>query len=199
MDDITLWFVARSTGFVALGALCAAALGGMLLRSRIPGLRPPVLLEVHRTATFVALGALAVHGITLALDTTLRLPLVALVAPGTSTFRPVAVGLGVAGGEIALLVTASFWARRRIGMRAWRALHWTSYAALGLSIAHGVLAGSDSGTLWARAVYVAAAAIVVGGFAFRLAAAPEKGARRDPAVHPKVAARREQALERASA
>jgi len=49
---------------------------------------------------------------------------------------------------------------RFIGLRLWRAIHLLAFAAFGLLTAHGLAAGTDSGTPWARALYVGAVTLI---------------------------------------
>jgi hypothetical protein len=55
---------------------------------------------------------------------------------------------------LSLVVTLSFYARRRIGQRAWRLLHYASFLSFAGASYHGIMSGSDSGTLWAFWAYV---------------------------------------------
>ena len=113
------------------------------------------------------LGALGLHGIALVLDATVEVPPLALVVPGLVDYRPWPVGVGVVAADVMAVVTASFWARKWIGAKAWRRLHWLSYAAFLLASAHGLLAGSDSGRWWAVAIYAGAAGSVTLATAWR--------------------------------
>jgi sulfoxide reductase heme-binding subunit YedZ len=64
-------------------------------------------------------------------------------------------------------VYASFALRRRIGARAWRRLHWATYAVFAAATAHGVMAGTDSGRTWTLALYLSAIGLVAGLVAWR--------------------------------
>ena len=44
------------------------------------------------------------------------------------------------------IVVGSFYVRRQIGQRAWRTLHYVTFLAFLGATAHGVMAGTDSGT-----------------------------------------------------
>jgi sulfoxide reductase heme-binding subunit YedZ len=56
---------------------------------------------------------------------------------------------------------ASFAARRVIGYRAWRAMHWLSFPAWAMALAHGIGAGTDSASWGVQALYAVTAAVVV--------------------------------------
>jgi sulfoxide reductase heme-binding subunit YedZ len=177
-SDPTFWLLARSSGFTAYVLLASSGLAGLVLKSRPFGraVKAASVMDLHRFLALLGLGAIAVHGATLALDGTLRMPLAGLVVPGASPYRPVAVALGVVSAELMVLVVVSFSVRRRIGQRMWRRLHWATYLVFGLATVHGLLAGSDSAQPWSRDIYLGA----VGAFAFatvwRLAYSPSRPA-----------------------
>lgn len=167
--DPTFWLLARSSGFTAYVLLTASVLAGLVLKSRPFGraIRAASVTDLHRLLALLGLAGLVVHGTALMLDRTLRMPLAGLLLPGTSPYRPVSVGLGVAAAELMALVVVSFSLRRLTGQRAWRLLHWSTYAIFGLATAHGLLAGSDSARPWAADVYLGAAGAVVFATAWR--------------------------------
>jgi len=68
-------------------------------------------------------------------------------------YRPVWVGRGLVSWYILLVVSLSFYVRRMIGNRPWRLIHFLSYAMFVLALLHGLLSGTDAGTLWARGLY----------------------------------------------
>src|SRR5581483_2026018 len=85
-----------------------------------------------------------------------------------STYRPVAVALGILAAELMAVVYWSFSWRRRIGVRNWRRLHWLTYAVFAGATVHGLIAGSDTGRGWATALYVGAVGAVVAATAWRV-------------------------------
>jgi methionine sulfoxide reductase heme-binding subunit len=172
--DPTFWLLARASGLTAYVLLAAAVLAGLVLKSRPFGraLRAGAVTDVHRFLTFLALGTLGLHGVTLMLDRTLRMPAAGLVVPGLSPYRPTAVAFGVLACELAALVTLSFPLRRRIGFRAWRRLHWVTYLVFLLATAHGLAAGTDSSRPWAAGLYLGAVGAVAFGTAWRALGRP---------------------------
>ena len=114
----------------------------------------------------------AVHATALLLDRTVRMPVAGLFVPGSSPYRPVAVAFGVVAAELMALVVVSFSVRRLTGQKAWRLLHWSTYAIFALATAHGLLAGSDSAQPWARSLYLGAFAAVAFATAWRASYRP---------------------------
>ena len=170
-SDPTFWLLARATGIVAYALLTVSVLAGLLVKSRPFG-KPALAVDIHRTLAVLSITALAGHGLALVLDHTVEIGLVALIVPGTAPYRPFWTGLGVIAGELMVLVYVSFGLRKRIGMRNWRRLHWTTYGAFAGATAHGVMAGTDSGAPWALAMYFGAVGAVVAATAWRALVPP---------------------------
>jgi sulfoxide reductase heme-binding subunit YedZ len=167
--DPTFWLLARASGMTAYVLLTLSMLAGLTIKTRVLGkaVRAASVVDVHRFLTTLALGALALHGITLVLDTTVKITPLALLVPGLSPYRPLATGLGVLAAELMGLVILSFRVKRRIGQRVWRRLHWLTYPIFLLGTFHGLLAGTDSSAPWAFGLYLAALGAVIGATAWR--------------------------------
>lgn len=190
MRDPTFWLQARASGILAYLLVTASVLAGLLLKSRPFGNRPrPAgVTDVHRFVALLALCATAVHGITLVLDTSIRITIPDLLVPGGIPYRPVATSIGVVGAELMFVVYASFSQRKRIGVANWRRLHWLTYGIFGAMLAHGVLSGTDTAQPWARAMYAATLGLVAGAVFWRAAVSPRRHAPRGRAVAEAAAA-----------
>lgn len=167
--DPTFWILARASGLVAYVLLTSSVLAGVVLKARPFGraLKAASVVDLHRFLAFLGLGLVALHGIALVLDTTVHISPAALLVPGLVAYRPLWTACGVVAAELMLLVYVSFALRRRIGARAWRRLHWLTYAVFGLATAHGLAAGTDSGRPWALVLYGAATGAVLGAVGWR--------------------------------
>jgi sulfoxide reductase heme-binding subunit YedZ len=168
-SDPTFWLLARATGITAYVLLTVSVLAGLVVKARPFGaaIKPATAVDLHRTLAVLSLTALAAHGLALVLDHTVEIGLGALLVPGLAPYRPFWTGLGVVAGELMLLVYMSFGLRRRIGVRNWRRLHWTTYGAFAGATAHGVMAGTDSSSPWALALYLGAIGAVTTATAWR--------------------------------
>ena len=132
--DPTFWLLARASGMTAYVLVTLSVLAGLVLKSRpFTRLRPATVTQIHRALALNAVAAIAAHGIALVLDTTVKVSPIALAIPGLISYRPLATSLGVLAAELTILVYASFSLRRRIGFRAWRALHWATYGVFALA------------------------------------------------------------------
>lgn len=179
------WVLARATGMAALLMFSGAMVAGLLVRTRaaIGPLKGSGMVDLHRLLSLLALVAAAAHGVFLMQDATVDVAPLSLVIPGLVPYRPLWTGIGVVTAELALLVHLSFRARKRIGSKAWRRLHWLTYAVFAGAVVHGVGSGTDSGTPWALAIYGGAVGAVAGLTGWRAATA-RRGTRAAPRPSP---------------
>ena len=64
------------------------------------------------------------------------------------------VGIGVIAFYLTVLVTVTFYLRKKIGMTAFRTIHYTSLLAYFGSTLHGLFAGTDSSLPMALLMYL---------------------------------------------
>jgi hypothetical protein len=138
------WLVARAAGLVAFGLLTLSTWLGLGMSTRILGpRRQKELLGWHRTLIWTALSMLVLHVGALLLDPALHFGLTAALVPFAASWHPGAVAMGVVAGWLSIMLAASFRARKWIGQRGWRMLHYASFAAFGLSLFHALSVGTD--------------------------------------------------------
>jgi len=190
----TTWLILRASGLVAYGLLAAASIWGLLLSTRLLGRRVPsrALTFTHEGLSLGGLAALATHLTFAALDGYLGFGWREILIPGTASWRPQAVALGVVGAWGMAVVGLSFYVRRFIGQKAWRYLHFGAFGTFVAGTAHGVMAGSDTTHPAVLALYLASGAAVLVLVVARVALAGEKS-------RPRVAARPATRVERPAA
>jgi sulfoxide reductase heme-binding subunit YedZ len=175
MKDPTFWLIARASGLLAYAALTVSTLLGLLVKARpFRSLSRATVTDLHRFVAFTALGALAIHAIALTLDAAMPMPVRALLIPGLSPYRPVWTSAGVIAGELMVLIIASFPLRRLIGAKAWRRLHWATYAAYVLAAVHGIAGGTDTSRPWVMAFYAGTIGAVAAATAWRALVPPPR-------------------------
>jgi sulfoxide reductase heme-binding subunit YedZ len=175
--DPTFWLLARASGITAYVLVTLSVLAGLVLKSRpFAALRPATVTTLHRTLALSALMSILVHGLALVLDTTVRISPLALLVPGLAGYRPLWTAAGVLTAELMTVVYVSFSLRKRIGHRAWRSLHWATYAIFALATLHGLAAGTDTSRPWVGALYLGAVASVVFATAWRALGRPARKA-----------------------
>jgi predicted ferric reductase len=171
VKDPTFWILARASGLTAYVLLTLSVLAGLTVKSKPKpfgkALRLPAVTDLHRFLALLGLGAVAIHGAALVLDTTVRVTPVALVVPGLVPYRSLATALGVLAAELMGLVYVSFSLRKRIGMKAWRRLHYATFGLFALATVHGLAAGTDTSRPWAIWLYLGAIGAVSAATAWR--------------------------------
>jgi sulfoxide reductase heme-binding subunit YedZ len=188
------WLITRASGVVALVLVSCSVLMGLSMAARVlrrPGLKRAVA-RLHQHVALAALGAIAVHGLSLLGDGWLKPGLRGIVVPFAMSYRPPFTGAGIVAGYVLVLVGPSFYLRRRIGAGRWRKLHRFSAAVWVLAVVHTLGSGSDATALWLRAVVLAPVAPVVYLLVLRAArerpatqATAGRRAARSPAARPR--------------
>jgi sulfoxide reductase heme-binding subunit YedZ len=167
-----LWYAARGTGVVSLVLLTLVVWLGIVGRSGrpLPGLPRFAVGDLHRNASLVGIGFVAVHLLTLLADPYAQLRLLDLVVPFNATYRPFWLGLGTVTSDLIIVLILTSLLRHRLGARAWRVVHWLAYAAWPFALLHALGTGTDSDQLWLRLFAVACAVIVIASLLWRLSA-----------------------------
>lgn len=149
------WYLTRGTGAVALVLLTVSVLMGVLgsLRFSAGPRWPRFAIEtVHRDVSLLVLLVLVVHIITSVLDSFAPISLTNAVIPFTGTYRPLWLGLGALSFDLLVGLAVTSLVRRRLGYRAWRAVHWLAYASWPVAVLHGLGTGSDTKIWWMLAL-----------------------------------------------
>jgi hypothetical protein len=166
-----LWYLARGTGAVSLVLLSLSVVLGITgtLRFR-PRPRIPrfVVDGLHRNVSLLVVVLLVVHILTSVLDPFARIKLLDAVVPLASSYRPLWLGFGALAFDLLLALTITSLVRRRLGLRAWRAVHWAAYACWPVAVLHGIGAGSDARVGWFELLALACVLSVVVGIGARL-------------------------------
>jgi hypothetical protein len=109
-----IWLLARASGLVAFGLLTLSVWLGLAMSTRLLGpKRQKAIFGWHRTLVWTAL------------------------------WKPVGVAAGVIAGWLTVVLALSFRAKRWIGHRGWRFLHFASFAAFVLFLGHALTVGTD--------------------------------------------------------
>lgn len=132
--------------------------------------------RLHEQFSLAAIGFLAVHILLSGVGTTSWSELVTVFVPFGDRFFDLWLNLGVIASDLLIAVIVTSLLRRRIGRRAWLAVHWLSYACWPAAEAHSLGAGFGlrSGLLFDLGLGCAAA--VFAAVIWRLAG-PRLGAR----------------------
>jgi methionine sulfoxide reductase heme-binding subunit len=172
-SSTALWYASRATGVVALVLLTAVLVLGIMVthRRNLPGLPRFGPAGLHRNLSLLAVIFVAVHVITAIADPYVTIGIAATVIPFTSPYETFWLGLGAASLDLmaALIVTSLL--RARIGRRTWRAVHWLSYAAWPVALAHSFGSSTDLQHGWLMWLGIACAAAVAAAATWRVVTA----------------------------
>jgi methionine sulfoxide reductase heme-binding subunit len=165
------WYVMRASGVVALILLTATVVLGLVNRSRVTSDGWPrfVIDRLHRNASLLAVVFLCVHIFTAVTDSFVSISLVDAVVPFHGSYRPFWVGLGAVAVDLLVAVLITSLVRVRLGVKAWRSVHWLAYLAWPVAVAHGLGIGTDSGQVWMLAIETICIGSVLAALALRLA------------------------------
>jgi sulfoxide reductase heme-binding subunit YedZ len=164
------WYTARAAGVTAYLLLTTGVLLGLTLASHRTFTRWPrfSVEDVHRFVGLLVGTFVAIHIVTIAVDSWLPFTVASLVVPFTTRYRPLWVGLGVAAAELLLALAVSNHYRRRLSYRFWRRAHYVNFAVWIAATLHGVGSGTDRSSPWLLALFAAATGAVTAGTVLRI-------------------------------
>jgi predicted ferric reductase len=156
------WDIARAGGFTAYGLLTLAVGLGLALSLKLQSNRWPRIInaELHNFLTLLALVFTGVHVLAVWVDPFTHFGWAEVFVPLVSHYRPAWMALGIVGLYLGLAVGLSTWLRPTIGYVWWRRFHVVTLTLYVLVTIHGVATGSDSGTWFGLAIYLASIGIV---------------------------------------
>jgi hypothetical protein len=167
-----LWYATRATGLAALVLLTASVVLGVLTSVRFarPAWPRFVTVALHRNVSLLAVTFTGLHVVTTVTDPYASISVVSAVVPFTSPYRRIWLGLGAVAFDLLLAVLITSLLRVRVGLRAWRLVHWAGYLCWPVALIHAVGAGTDGAARWVLAGLAACAVAVAAAGAWRLAA-----------------------------
>jgi sulfoxide reductase heme-binding subunit YedZ len=125
---------------------------------------------LHRNVSLLVVVFLVTHILSSVLDPFAHVRYLDALIPFVSSYRPIWLGLGAVAFDLLIALTVTSLLRRRLGLKAWRAIHWTAYACWPIAVVHGVATGTDARVAWFGALTTACVAAVLAALGFRLRA-----------------------------
>jgi predicted ferric reductase len=181
-----IWYMARAGGIVAYLLLTFTVCIGMGLagRARVPGFPRFAVNELHRFAGILTGTFIAIHVGSILLDGYVHFTVPQVLVPFASSYRNVAVALGIVAAELLVALAVTNRLRRVLPRRIWRGAHYLNFAVWALATVHGITAGTDNATTWMLAIYATAIATVGGVACWRFAEPASAGAPGSPVSQP---------------
>ena len=177
------WYLSRASGFMAYLLLWASLMLGVGVTNKSASLWPgiPSALELHQYFSFLGVFFTLFHALILAGDAYLKPTLMQIFSPfSMSNYRSVAVGLGQMGFYLWILILLSFYIRKWISNKGWRFFHYFGYLLFAFALIHGLLAGTDAGTEWARILYWGTSVLLLGMTIYRIVNARARAREKKP-------------------
>ncbi|MCU1625284.1 MAG: Ferric reductase domain protein transrane component domain protein [Pseudonocardia sp.] len=164
------WYASRGAGLVSIVLLTATMLLGISGIARAASARWPrfALSRLHRNLSMLAVAFVALHVATAVLDGYVAIRWIDVVVPFLGTYEPFWLGLGAVALDLLAAVVVTSLLRTRMGLRAWRAVHFCAYVCWPVAVVHGLgLGGADSTTGWVLALTLTCVAAVIAGLIWR--------------------------------
>lgn len=176
----TYWYLTRATGFVAYLLLFASVALGLLMTTdlfprRLERFR---VFDLHRFIAILSLALSVFHALIVLPDAFIGFTLPELLVPFASPYRATWMALGTLSLYLSVIVIGSFYLRPLVPYAAWRALHYLTFVVFAMAVAHGVGAGTDTQSVWARDMYAVTGFVVFDLLVIRLVRGTNRGVRR---------------------
>jgi len=113
----------------------------------------PTAFAIHEFISLLGIGFSMFHALVLLGDHYIKYEISQIIIPFMSSYEPIWVGLGQVGFYVMLILTLSFYVRKKIGQKLWRIIHYIGFANYGLALIHGLTSGSDTDLPWAQQYY----------------------------------------------
>jgi sulfoxide reductase heme-binding subunit YedZ len=165
-----LWYATRGAGLVSLILFTVVGCLGMLTvgRWQRPGWPRFLTAELHSNLALLSVVFLAIHILIAVLDPYTSLGVGAALIPFSSPYRQLWLGLGGVAMYLMGAVIVTSLLRARIGRRAWRAVHWLSYASWPIAVVHGIGTGTDGGEAWSLVLVGGCVLAMLASLAWRI-------------------------------
>lgn len=165
------WYLARSAGLVAYLLLFVTVVLGLSIRTK--GLDRYIarwkVTDIHIFLSLLVLALVVVHAGVLLWDGFVGYSPADIFVPFSTYYRTFWTSVGIVTFYALIVIVLSFPARRFIGYRAWRALHYGTFGVYVAALLHAMFTGTDSRVAWAQLIYIATAATVLVLLMYRIA------------------------------
>jgi predicted ferric reductase len=150
------WFLSRGSAMAGYWILWLSMTSGVMITNKMaqkwPGIPPAY--EVHQYTSLLGLAFGLFHALILTGDHYINYTILQVLIPFNSpSYRPTWVGIGQIAFYVWAIVNFSFYVRKRIGKKAWRLIHFASFASFVGILIHGFFSGTDASAPWAQASY----------------------------------------------
>ncbi len=156
------WFISRGMGIAGYLLITGSMVYGLMITTKTAtsAVPVPVSFGMHEYISWLGLALGAAHAAVLIFDGYIHSTPAAILVPFNSWYRTTWVGVGQVAFYAMIVVSASFYARKRLGHRAWQVIHYASFITFIMVTLHGTFAGTDSKVAAMQVMYVGSGALV---------------------------------------
>lgn len=163
------WVLIRLSGLLAHFMFTTSLFAGLL--GSFPGLKRhrALLHDVHLKSGWFGFLAVILHIVLLTVDHYAPLTVSEILLPGNASYEALWNGIGTVGFYLfGFVLISSDFLKQALGRRIWKLTHWLVLPAWVLMTLHGVMAGTDSGSLLVLLWYVFATLAFAGLVLYRM-------------------------------
>jgi predicted ferric reductase len=156
VEPKAFWYISRATAMVAYGLLWGSMMLGVGITNKMAHTWPgaAAAFALHDYFSILGLAFAGFHALILLGDQFTSMSIVQILMPfWTVQYKPFWVGLGQIGFYTWAIVLGSFYIRKSIGQKTWRALHALSFLSFAGALLHGLFSGTDTGLAWVQGYY----------------------------------------------
>ncbi len=182
--DAALWYLVRSSGWVALVLGVLALFLGFIFSARDTiGAKPAWWLDLHNYLGGIALVFTGVHMVAVIGESTNGLGVVETLVPFTSGISTTGMTLGIISFWLFAAAVFTSWPKKLLSRKIWRWVHLGSVGGVALAGIHTWMVGTDAASPVGKAVLLACTALFSYPFAVRLLGrSKRRPARRTPSA-----------------
>ena len=164
------WYLTRGGGAVALVLLTASFVLGVATSVGAGSRLLPrfVVQALHRNLSLLITVFVVIHVVASVADGYVALSWLDGLVPMLAGYRRIWTGLGTLAFAVMMAILVTSLLRVRLGLRAWRAVHLTSYACWPIALVHTLGTGSDVQHGWMLALCGACTVVVAASVVWRL-------------------------------
>jgi len=168
--DHSYWYLTRASGLVAYLLLFASVVLGLVMTGDLVGRRVTRFgaYDLHRFTTLIALAVTLFHALIVLPDGFIGFSLADVLVPFATSYRSVYMAAGVLGLWLMALFVLTFYLRPLVPYPVWRLLHYATFVAFVLAVAHGAGTGTDTESVWSRDLYAVTGFVVFDLFVYRV-------------------------------
>jgi sulfoxide reductase heme-binding subunit YedZ len=140
------WYLTRAAGLMGYFLIWLSTAWGLVVSSKILDsfMERAFTYDFHEYLSWLGLAFIGIHVIVLMADKYLPYSIWQVLIPFLSSYRTFWVGIGIIAFYLSLLVTITYYLRAKIGMAAFRKIHYLSLISYFGATLHGLYAGTDS-------------------------------------------------------